>query len=393
MVPYNYKNKETNKKGITSNPFSIMKIVHIFWSLKYGGIETLLINIANAQNKKGNDVTIIIVNDYIDQKLLSQLDKEVHFICLKRKMHSLFPSFVFSLNKQIKDIAPDIIHLHNSAFFPLLKKQYRSRCCCTLHALPYGKMSRSKILPQFLFSLPGIIKGNVNAIDKIPKVFCISEAVQKALYDNYEVHGITIKNGILVETFNKKNKFSLQKNFNIVTVGRLNHFEKGQDLLINAIFNLKKNNKSPVKVYIIGEGESRKYLEELIEKLKLQDTIYLCGSKDQNFLKANLCNYDLFIQPSRVDGFGLTVVEAMCANVPVLVSSGQGPEEITQGNKYGWVFSNGNIPDLEKMIQYIICHTNEAEVKSEQACAYAKKYFSIEYTANEYIKNYKLLLK
>lgn len=46
-----------------------MKIVHILWSLKFGGIETMLVNIANEQLRKDANISIII-NDMIDRQLL-----------------------------------------------------------------------------------------------------------------------------------------------------------------------------------------------------------------------------------------------------------------------------------------------------------------------------------
>lgn len=53
-----------------------------------------------------------------------------------------------------------------------------------------------------------------------------------------------------------------------------------------------------------------------------------CIKKNQEWIYHNLCNFDLFIQPSRFEGFGLTVAEAIAAKVTVLVSNIQGPMEI-----------------------------------------------------------------
>ena len=70
-------------------------------------------------------------------------------------------------------------------------------------------------------------------------------------------------------------------------------------------------------------------------------------------MAAHLTDYDLFVQPSRWEGFGLTVAEAMAAGVPVLVSEGQGPAEVTQGSRYGWLFANGDADDLQRQIVFI----------------------------------------
>ena len=44
-----------------------MNVVHIFWGLGFGGIETMLVNIANAQVKSGAKVSIIIINDLCEE--------------------------------------------------------------------------------------------------------------------------------------------------------------------------------------------------------------------------------------------------------------------------------------------------------------------------------------
>lgn len=41
-----------------------MKIVHIWWSLEFGGIETMLVNIANKQSKEGADISVIIITKF-----------------------------------------------------------------------------------------------------------------------------------------------------------------------------------------------------------------------------------------------------------------------------------------------------------------------------------------
>ena len=106
----------------------------------------------------------------------------------------------------------------------------------------------------------------------------------------------------------------------------------------------------------------------------------------------HLCDYDLFVQPSRYEGFGLTVAEAMAAKVPVLVSSGQGPEEVTRGDLYGWVFQNGEIVSLTESIEQIYSNYELCLEKVESARNYVCNSFDVRETANRYIKEYQKLL-
>lgn len=71
---------------IHSNTFYIvMKVTHIFWSLGFGGIETMLVNIANAQAEAGSEVSVLIINELYEQSLVNSLDKRVNLVFLNRK--------------------------------------------------------------------------------------------------------------------------------------------------------------------------------------------------------------------------------------------------------------------------------------------------------------------
>jgi glycosyltransferase involved in cell wall biosynthesis len=90
------------------------------------------------------------------------------------------------------------------------------------------------------------------------------------------------------------------------------------------------------------------------------------------------------------EGFGLTVAEALAAKVPTLVSSGQGPEEIIEGEKYGWVFNNGDIDNLVYKLEYITDHYDEAIRKSDLAYTYVNEAYNIAVTAKTYLEQYKI---
>ena len=94
--------------------------------------------------------------------------------------------------------------------------------------------------------------------------------------------------------------------FKILTVGRLATV-KGYDLAVKAA-NLLKNNSFKFKWFIIGEGAERKYIEDLIIKYNLENEVILLGAKPNPYPYMKMC--DLYVQTSRKEGFGLTVMEA-----------------------------------------------------------------------------------
>lgn len=362
-----------------------MKVVHIFWSLTYGGIETMLVNIANEQAKMGAEVSVCIINEYYDKGLLEAFHPNVHVHLIGRKLGSRNVRFIFSLNRILNDLSPDAIHLHSSVLYTLLWRKRLSRVASvTLHALPSGTVRRSaasRIFPLLdLFT-----DGNVRFIDKVPKVFAISEAVKRALWENYHVKSTVVNNGIRTRDFKHRPDNDVERVMRIVQVSRLEHKKKGQDLLIRAAAALHGR----VHVDLIGDGSSRVYLEQLVKDLHMEKQVTFLGTKPQSYIAEHLCDYDLFVQASRWEGFGLTVAEAMAANVPVLVSTGQGPAEVTQGDKYGWVFENGSEKDLALQIEHIFNNYPNALSKAAKAHKYVVDNYDVSVTARKYLNLYK----
>ena len=69
-------------------------------------------------------------------------------------------------------------------------------------------------------------------------------------------------------------------------------------------------------------------------------------------------------------------------------SEGQGQEEVTCGEKYGWLFKNGDSLDLAMQIKKILLDKEKALSKAEKAYWYVKETYDVSVTARKYLKNY-----
>ena len=334
-----------------------MKIAHLSWTFQLGGISTML----------------------------AKLNPGIKVVFLHRKVHSLSPLFILKCNQVLKHLNPDVIHLHNSCLYGLIFSRKLSRgVCTTLHALPKGSVRRGGFFSRLFPILNVFSKSNVGYIDRIRCVFAISEAVKEALQKNYGVKSLVINNGIPTSVFQLRATLANNQPLRVVQIGRLVYDKKGQDLLIEAIARMRGS----FTVDFIGWGENRGYLESLVEKLNLKEYVHFLGKQTQSYISEHLCKYDLLVQPSRYEGFGLTVAEAMAAQVPVLVSEGQGPAEVTQGETYGWTFKNGDVDDLVKKLSYIKTHYQEALTKAQQARKYVMATYDVSVTAQKYLEEY-----
>ena len=362
------------------------KIAHLFWGLTFGGIETMLINIANAQAELGAEVYVILVNEFVEPSLLNAFSDKVRVIQLHRKVGSRNPFFLWRLNMTLLSIKPDAIHLHSSKLYGCLWFKRLSRVTSqTLHDLPSGTVRRDgSLIGNVLGRKNAADRGNVLYLDKIPRVFAISEAVRDMLLEKYGIDSIVVNNGILTSNFKQRTGDEWHKPFKVVQVSRLDHEKKGQDLLIEAAAKLK----GLIDVTFVGDGGSMEHLKRLTAQLSVEDNVHFMGKRDQSYIAHHLKDYDLFVQASRWEGFGLTVAEAMAAKVPVLVSEGQGPAEVTCGNKYGWLFKNGDADDLARQIQMVMQNRVQALQKADSACRYVRETYDVSVTARRYLENY-----
>ena len=348
-----------------------MKIVHIVYGLEFGGIETMLVNIVNEQVKTGNEISVVIINNTINNNLYSAIDNRVKVYCLGRTVGSKNPYYILKFNYRINKISPDIIHIHTPSIIRYFLPFVKYKMCVTKHDVHKEQENRF--------------------LSKYSHIYSISTSVKDYLLSATGVKSKVIYNGIDIDGILSKNRpYSPDKVLKLVQVGRLYHPVKGQDVLIEAVKIIKLKG-GDVHLYLIGDGPSREYLENLISKNDLNKNITLLGAKSQQYIFEHLCEYDLFVQPSINEGFGLTVAEAMAAKLPVLISENQGPLEIIDNGKYGFSFKNGDSNDCANKIMEII-ERGFDEKMIENGYARVKELFSIEQTANSYIEEYKKIL-
>jgi glycosyltransferase involved in cell wall biosynthesis len=126
-----------------------------------------------------------------------------------------------------------------------------------------------------------------------------------------------------------------KKPFQFVYVGRL-VFYKNIQTAIKAIGIVKKSFPD-VKLIIIGNGQYRKNLEELVAKLGLQNNVTFMGNVSEDKKNKLLAESQALVFPSLFEGFGLVILEAFMQKKPVLVSDVRPLSDIVEHKKTGSV--------------------------------------------------------
>jgi glycosyltransferase involved in cell wall biosynthesis len=238
---------------------------------------------------------------------------------------------------------------------------------------------------------------------KYQRIFAISNAVKDDVTKKGFGDIMVIENGIPCEEIKCKGNANRGDTTHIVQVSRIFFHQKRQDLAVHALSLLKsrlntefKNQASKLKVqkcvmHFVGDGPDMGQLKEMVSQLGLEDDVVFEGLKDRNWVFDHLRDYDLFLQPSDNEGFGLTVAEACAAKVPVLVSNVDGPLEVIDGGKLGMVFRHSDADDLaDKLFQFIRDGYDTSIV--EKAYQNTLEHYSIAKTTQRYIEEYKKVI-
>ena len=350
-----------------------MKIIHAIFSFNVGGSETMLVDIINRQCKEAA-ISLIIVNNKVNSDLLNTIDKRVNVCLLNRKESNkiqLLSAFL-KINRFVHRFNPDIIHCHDNKLFPFFIR-WKIKTCLTVHS----------------------INLSIAFINKYNRIFAISAAVKKNIKELCGINAQVIYNGIEIEHYRSRTDYSFNKRtdeFKIVQVSRLNPKQKGQHIAIKAIKLLNEQNPDlNVKLYLIGGGEGLAELEKIADEYNVKNQIVFTGFVDRDRIKNNLQNYHLLIQPSLVEGFGLTIIEGFACGLPVIVSDSDGPKEIVEVLHSGLSVKPNDSEDLaEKIYQVFLAYISNTLKDSNYILKDKNllKIFDIETTVKMYMENY-----
>lgn len=170
------------------------------------------------------------------------------------------------------------------------------------------------------------IKSDINydksILNKFNKVFCVSKASYNHIkkYFGFENKFQVLYNYINTNEIISKSKQDVINNVNtlkITTVGRLAK-EKGYSLVLKACKKLKVMNTNFIW-YILGDGNEYGKIKKFVLKNSLEKNVILLGSIDNPYPYMKQC--DLYVQPSRYEGFGLTLSEAKILSKRIIATN------------------------------------------------------------------------
>lgn len=370
------------------------KVLYIITKSVWGGAQRYVFDLATHLPKRLSPVVALGGSEALKDRLEQSGVRVVTVESFQRDMSILrdVESFL-ELLKIIKREEPDIVHVNSSKAGGLGTLAARllgvRRIVFTAHGWAFKEKRGS--LPRFLIKLSSWI-----TVALSHSTITVSEDDKDRSrwmpFVNYKIS--TIHNGIELPDFKDKEsardilkqKIGAEPKNNtwIGMIVEL-HKNKGLNYAIEAFSKLEKRH-SDTALIIVGEGEDRSKLTNIIEERELSKRIFLTGeiSSASEYLTA----FDVFMLTSIKEGLPYTLLEAGFAGLPVVGTCVGGIPEVVDDMESGIVVKPRSSEEIQKALSYILENQEKAKTFGHNLREKVSKQFGLKRMIAKTIKKY-----
>lgn len=314
-----------------------MKIAIVIPVFVTGGAENMATQLAVHLRKAGADVEMISMyprQDHPFEEKLSAAGVPVHY--MDKQGHASVGAML-RLWKTLNRIRPDVVHTHIYAGFYTIPwvMTHRAVQLHTIHTHPAEEFPN--VLRRFMYLCSKTGKLHYATISRQNQALCC------ACYHCPETVFPYVNNPVELERFCHHRREDGLVRF--ISVGRLVP-AKNQSLALRALPRVLESVPG-ARLVLLGDGPERDALTREAEELGIAGKVTFAGiqTKPEDFL----CDTDVYLLTSHVEGLPLSVLEGMAAGLPVLGTDVGGMSDIVQGN--GVLIPDG---DLDALVREMI---------------------------------------
>lgn len=304
-----------------------MRIAYLTTSLQVGGAERVLYDVAMRLDRTRFEPSVIALQPSGPIGEALQL-RGVPVTALGMRSVLDAPAFV-RLVRILRDLRPDLLHTH--LFHANLLGRFAARLACVPRVV--CSIHIMEIERPWHVWLDGASIGLVDA------EVCVTESVRAFTRDAAgvpEARLLTIENGIDLAAVDaapptQREEVGVPPGTPfLLSVGRL-HAQKGIDVAIRAAALLRPRRR--FRWVVAGEGKERPALEALVRDLRVEDVFSLAGFRADAIGLTKSC--DLLVLPSRWEGMGLVLLDALASGRPVVATDIGGVRDVVTHEEHG----------------------------------------------------------
>jgi glycosyltransferase involved in cell wall biosynthesis len=374
------------------------KILYVITQPEWGGAQKYIYDLVNSSKARDFEV-MVAVGQGKDQEFIDKLETQnIKIHHLKHLVRSISPLkdllAISELKKLYKDFEPDIIHLNSTKAGIIGSLAGKNqKIIYTVHGWVFNEplSDFKKNLYRQAEKLTAKHKNRIICISKLDYQLALDDQITAEDKLALVYNGIDQLEFLTKEQATKELQID-QIESNIYKLGTIANFyaTKGLKYLLEAIYILKMKNIR-VNLTIIGDGELRPQLENLIANFGLGGDINLVGRKKDGYkyLKA----FDGYICSSVKEGLPYSILEAMQAELPIISSNVGGISEMITDRKNGILIESSESEKIAGAVKYLINNPQIAKKLGTEAKQIVGTQFSKNRMTEETFRLYKSVLE
>lgn len=333
------------------------KILFVSEALWIGGIETALVNLLNRMDYEKYDVTLLLRWAIFDGDMRQKVPTQCRIVTFDRENGQYRYARLYHLTEESENpsalhkammwAVPMIKWVENRLYICYVKNQMRGEHfdTCIIYSDVAAETAVRAIQADkyLLFYHHGAMRRvwhDEIGYRKSEKIIAVSSAVEQKLRSfrpkyadkMMTLHNLTDVEGIRAKGAEPVPEQFPEDQFNIVSCGRVSH-EKGMDLAVEACAELVKMGHENLHWWIVGGGPAEEEVRAKIAELHMEDYVTMLGMKSNPY--PYIQQADLYVQPSRFEGYPMTILEALILEQPVVSTNNTGAKEILHDGATG----------------------------------------------------------
>ena len=357
-----------------------IKVLHIIPSLNKGGAERITLDICKALSVRTDcEVMLVLMRDDRSYEIPSHVRYKVTSSRVKLSVWKKNRYQLTDLNQIVHSFQPDIIHSHLFEAEVLSRGRLKKSVAYITHVhdniVQFSSFQATTTLKrkisdyyEKLWLFRRYAKGKNQFISISTDT---TSYLQNVLPTPFIRSIFPLSNAIdYTRFYSGQTRILPHGKLRLISVGSLVP-KKNQRLLIEIAATLKAIHLD-FEFLILGDGPERPQLEEEIAVQGLTGLVQLLGNV--NDVPFYLHQATLFIHPAIYEPFGLVLLEAMAAGLPVISLDGGGNRDIVVDGKNGFLIQENDAGLFVEKINYLLTHSNQYESMSVFSQHFAKQY-------------------
>ena len=357
-------------------------VMHLLPSLNVGGMENGVVNVTNRIDRRRFKISICCINEL--GPMACRISEGAATLLCVGQGPGLAPGLFKALFRILRKHDVDIVHTHN---------HYTS-----VYGVPAGRAAGIRII----YGLHGFgrdlraTKPRKRRIDAVlchlsHHVSCVAKQLEDMVCSDFRIPRgkvTTVINGVDWQRFacpppgreRLRSELGVRDGDLLIgSVGRLS-YEKNYGLLLKTAAALAA--RFPVKVLLVGDGPEAGRLRSQAASLGLENRVIMPGERAD--VPGLMSTMDVFVLPSLIEGLPNTVLEAMCAGLPIVATSVGGTPDVVAHGMSGFLVPSNDGAALGVALESLFQDEELRRTMGSCGRSLAQTRFSMERMVSEY---------